>query len=296
MRRPLVAVTLLFGLLLAPSCARRGPREATLDVGDAQIHYVVAGEGHAVVLLHGWALNLHEWDDQIAALSPHYRVIALDRRGYGESTGFADPSADPGDVRAILDTLHIRSAVIVGHSAGADVATRFAAAMPGRVDALVLYGGGEPLGFPVPPDTAGPLGGFDMRQFAREYGVDSLMHFLEGLPMFRPGPDRTPERDARVRAIVAGYAGRDLLEDHPQSGRFPPARLEEMKTWHMPVLFISGTQERARWQMVADSLVKWLPGARKVLISGGGHGVHIDEPARFDAALLAFLREVYRGR
>lgn len=295
MRRLHVAVTLLSGLVLAPACASHAPHDATLDVGDARIHYVLAGTGHAVVLLHGWALNLHEWDDQIADLSPRYRVIALDRRGYGESTGFADPSAEPGDIRAILDTLHIRSAVIVGHSGGADIATRFAAAMPDRVDALVLYGGGEPVGFPVPPDTAGPLAGIDFRQFAREHGVDSLMQFLGSLRMFRPGPDRTPERAARVQAIVAGYTGRDLLEDHPQSGRFPPARLEQMKDFHMPVLFISGEWERARWKLVADSLVSWMPDAREVLIPGGGHGVHIDEPARFNAALLAFLGKVYGG-
>jgi 3-oxoadipate enol-lactonase len=64
----------------------------------------------------------------------------------------------------------------------------------------------------------------------------------------------------------------------------------------MPTLFISGDHERARWQLVADSLVRWMPDARKVLIPGGAHGVHIDEPERFDAALLAFLRAVEPGR
>src|SRR4051812_43599737 len=117
-----------------------------LSMNGARIHYVVSGSGPAVVLIHGWALDLREWTDQIAALTPRYRVIALDRRGFGKSTGIADASADPGDIRALLDTLGIRSAILVGHSAGANIAERFMVAMPERVSALVLYGGSPPQG------------------------------------------------------------------------------------------------------------------------------------------------------
>ena len=292
MKSLMMIASALPGLLLtnAPAAAQSG----ILDVGGARINYVVQGRGPAVVLIHGWALSLREWDDQIAALAPHYRVVAFDRRGYGRSTGFADPSVDPGDLRTLLDTLGIHSAVLVGHSAGADVAIRFAAAMPERVDALVLYGGGEPDDFPVPPPP-GP--GFDMvKQVARQYGLDSMFHLILALPFFQPGPHRSAAIAARFDTIIAGYSGRDILEDHPESGAFPPARCAAMRRWPFPTLFISGEHERARWQLVTDSLVRWMPDARKVIIPGGGHGVHIDEPARFNAALLAFLGEVERGR
>jgi 3-oxoadipate enol-lactonase len=285
MRRLLAAGLLSSGFVVA--CAAPGPREGTIDLGDARIHYVVAGSGPAVVLLHGWALNLREFDDQIVALSPYYWVVALDRRGYGESTGNADPSADPGDVAAVLDTLGIRSAVIVGHSAGADVAIRFAAALPGRVRALVLYGGGEPDGFPVPPPPGPSMDLF--KSIARQYGLDSLWKVVLAIPMFQPGPNRTPAAAARLDTIIGAYSGKDLLEDHPESGRFPPAQFSAMRGWRFPTLFISGENERPRWKMVADSMVRWMPDAREVIVPGGGHGVHLDEPARFDAALLEFL-------
>jgi 3-oxoadipate enol-lactonase len=277
---------------LALDCARPS-QTGTLETSSARIHYVVAGSGDAVVLIHGWALSHREWDDQISALSPHYRVVAYDRRGYGRSTGFADPSADPGDIRELLDTLHIRSAVLVGHSAGAEVAIRFAAAMPERVDALVLYGGGEPDSFPVPPPP-GPS--FAMaKQFARRYGVDSLMRFVLSLPQFQPGPHRSTAIAARLDTIIAGYAGKDLLEDHPESGAFPQPQCDAMRQWRMPTLFISGEQEGPRWQLVSDSLTRWMPHARKVLIPGGGHGVHFDEPQQFNSALLEFLRGTKKG-
>jgi 3-oxoadipate enol-lactonase len=277
----------LMGLGL--SCARPAPQAGTLERNDARIQYVVAGSGPAVVLIHGWALSHREWDDQIAALSPRYEVVAFDRRGYGQSTGFADVSADPGDIRALLDTLHIQSAVLVGHSAGAEVAIRFAAALPERVDALVLYGGGEPDSFPVP--QTGPS--FAMvKQLARRDGVDSVMRFVLSLPQFRPGAHRSTVTAARLDSMLAGYSGKDLLEDHPESGAFPQPRTDAMRRWPLPTLFISGDREGPRWQLVSDSLVRWMPAARKVLIPGGGHGVHFDEPQQFNTALLEFLAEV----
>ena len=282
---------ILIGLSL--NCARPKQQAGTLETSSARIHYVAAGSGPAVVLIHGWALSLREWDDQIAALSPHYRVVAFDRRGYGGSTGFADVSADPGDIRELLDTLHIRSAALVGHSAGAEVAIRFAAAMPERVDALVLYGGGEPDSFPV-PRPPGPS--FAMaKQFARRYGVDSLMRFVTSLPQFLPGSHRPPAIAARLDTMIAGYAGKDLLEDHPESGAFRQPHCNAMRQWRIPTLFISGEREEPRWLQVSDSLVRWMPDARKVLIPGGGHGVHFDEPQQFNTALLGFLRATRRG-
>lgn len=293
MRSFFAVARLSLGLLLvsAPGAAQ----SRTLEVSDARINYVVAGTGQAVVLIHGWALNLREWTDQIAALSPHYRVVAFDRRGCGKSTGFVDVSADPGDLRALLDTLGIRSAVLVGHSAGADVAYRFAAAMPDRVDALVLYGAEAPEAFPIPAPGQRPFAGL-LAPIARQFGLDSVMKMVSSAPRFVPGPHRTAAVAARIDSIIADYTGRDLLEDHPQSGRFPRAQFDVVKQWRFPVLYISGEREPGRWHMVADSLARWLPNARKVVIPGGGHGVHWDEPERFNAALLAFLRDAGREK
>ncbi|HEX6053258.1 MAG TPA: alpha/beta hydrolase [Gemmatimonadaceae bacterium] len=269
-----------------------GAQARTLSVGDARLNYVVAGSGPAVVLIHGWALSLREWHDQIVALAPSHRVIAYDRRGYGGSTGHADPSADPGDIRALLDTLGIRAAVLVGHSAGADVAQRFAAALPDRVVGLVLYGGPPPDGFPgVPPRGADPR-----RAIAKQFGRDSVLRMALALPQFRPGPNRSRSRAARLDSILSEYSGSDLTHDHPPSQAFPPAILDDVRTWRFPVLFVSGEHEAPRWHQVSDSLVRWMPNARKVVIPGGGHGVHFDEPDLFNTALLAFLRDAMPAR
>ncbi len=283
-------------LLVAVASPAADAQDRYLDVNGARIHYTVSGSGPAVVLIHGWALDLREWTDQIAALTPRYRVVAFDRRGFGKSTGDMDVSADPGDVRALLDTLGVRSAILVGHSAGAMVAQRFTAAMPDRVNALVLYGGPPPAGFrdpqaPRPAEDAQARGAI-----ARQYGLDSLLRAVEAQPQFRPGPNRTSAMVSRIDSIVKAYSGRDVLDPHPQSGTFPAASLDQMKSWRFPILFISGEHEARPWQVMSDSIVRWMPNAKKVLIPGGGHGVHFDEPRRFNAALLAFLDGVPRER
>jgi pimeloyl-ACP methyl ester carboxylesterase len=60
----------------------------------------------------------------------------------------------------------------------------------------------------------------------------------------------------------------------------------------MPTLVIHGDHEMPLLQMVADTLVRRIPNARKVVVIGGGHGAHMYEPAQFNNALMAFFREV----
>jgi non-heme chloroperoxidase len=258
-----------------------------MDVGDARIYYETAGRGPAVVFIHGWALNLREWDDQMIALAPRFRVIAFDRRGFGRSTGHPDISADPGDLLALLDTLGIAAAVLVGHSAGTQVAYRFTAAVPNRVAGLVLYGAGTPPeGFPIARPGSRP----DLRAIARLHGLDSVRRAVMAQPGFS-GP-RSPAVAARIDALWAAYSGKDLLEDHPPSGRFPPARFEDVRRWTIPALFLVGDTENPHTRLIADSLASWMPNARSVVIPGGGHGVHFQQPDAFNATLLAFLNQL----
>ena len=89
--------------------------------------------------------------------------------------------------------------------------------------------------------------------------------------------------------MTKSYSGRDLLETHVQSGRFPAASVAAVRSWRFPVLYIGGEWETPLWHRVADSVTAWLPNAKKVVIPGGGHAVHFDEPAAFNSALMEFL-------
>jgi len=267
-----------------------GAQTATVHVGDASINYELQGKGPVVVLIHGWAQDLTIWDDQVAALSPNYRVLRYDRRSYGSSTGHADPTADPDDLRILLDSLKIPSAIVLGLSAGARTALSFAVAFPERLSALILYGSGPPVGFqPMPPEPASNPR-FDI---AKNYGLDSLRKWVEGTG-FHWEPPNNPGYRRRVDRMWSRYDGRDLLDRRPPSGRIAPPRMDDLAKVRVPTLIIVGDHERSLLRLVADTLARRIPNARHVVIPDAGHGIHFAQPERFNAALLDFLTNVSR--
>ena len=115
--------------------------ERRLDMTDATLAFTEAGEGPAVLLLHGWMCNRVFWRRQIPALAQTHRVVAVDFRGHGESSG--DRSAPlleqlADDIRGTIDKLGLAPLVLVGHSMGGMVAQQLAARHGGRLSGLVL--------------------------------------------------------------------------------------------------------------------------------------------------------------
>ena len=103
--------------------------------------YVDTGEGPPVILLHGFPETSFAWRHQIPELSEHYRVIAPDLRGYGETdkpSGGYDKRTMAMDVRELMRALGLSKVALVGHDRGARVATRFAKDHPQAIDRLVV--------------------------------------------------------------------------------------------------------------------------------------------------------------
>jgi len=281
-------LVVLVGLLSAHAALAQ---QRTINVGDVLINYDVSGRtGPAVVFIHGWAHNLSSWDDQVAALNSRYRVVRFDTRGYGKSTGFSDPSADPQDLLTLLEALHIPRAYIVGHSRGGDVALRFAAAYPQRVSGLVLYGA-FPEGFPAPPEIARLFG--SLGDVARKNGLDSVGKIILASPIAWAPPGRNDVIE-RYKRLWASYSGKDLLDPHPESQRVPVPTVAQIKIMKVPTLVIVGDHEAPFIAAAADSLAHWIPGAKKVVIANAGHGAHFAQPASFNSALMDFISDLER--
>jgi uncharacterized Ntn-hydrolase superfamily protein/pimeloyl-ACP methyl ester carboxylesterase len=276
--------------VLGALTALHGPAQSrTVNVGDAVINYEIVGVGDPLVLIHGWAQDLSIWDDQVREFSKHYRVLRYDRRGFGRSTGHADASADPQDLRTLLDSLGIQKAHVLGLSAGSVAALNFAVAFPDRLSALVLYGQMPPPGFTPMPEGPNPVMIFS--EIARRHGLDSVGKVLRAHPLAWMPPDR-PDLQEMLRAQWARYDGRDLLDPRPESGRVPAARMDQLGAIRVPTLVISGDHELPLFRQVGDTLVNRIPGARRAVITNGGHGAHFAQPAQFNVAVLGFLGAV----
>src|SRR5262249_42113318 len=112
-----------------------------VQVDNIQMAYTDAGAGRPVVLIHGYPFNRSLWNEQVAALSESYRVIAPDLRGFGESDSSDGPSTMnrmAQDVAGLLDHLGIPRATICSLSMGGYVTFAFYKQFPARVRALIL--------------------------------------------------------------------------------------------------------------------------------------------------------------
>ena len=278
---------LVVTVLAALSFAATGHAQSrSVIVGDAVINYEITGQGETLVLIHGWAQDLTIWDDQVRAFSPNYRVLRYDRRGYGRSTGYADQTAGPADLRVLLDSLHIQSAMLLGLSSGARTVINFAVAFPDRVKALVVYGLAPIPGFTPAPEGPTPVMVF--REIAQKHGLDSAGKALRAHQLSWT-PSNRPELQELQKAQWARYAGKDLLDPRPESGRVPHAHLDQVASISVPTLVISGDHDLSLFIQVGDTLVRRIKGAQRVMVTNAGHGAHFAQPPQFNAAVLQFL-------
>src|SRR3954470_9773970 len=130
--------------------AGTGLREGYADVGDVELHYVEAGDGPLVVLLHGFPEFWYGWRRQIAPLvQAGFRVVAPDLRGYNLSSGpegFAAYTVDKlaTDIRGLIRELGTESAMLVGHDWGGSIAWTMAMNHPEVVDRLAILNAAHP--------------------------------------------------------------------------------------------------------------------------------------------------------
>ena len=125
----------------AVASGKSAPQSKFADVNGVKLHYLVAGKGDPVVLLHGFAETSHMWRPLIAKLSDKHTVIAPDLRGFGQSSapeGGYTKKAMAQDIHALVKSLKYDRIRLVGHDIGLMVAYAYAAQYPDEVDRIVL--------------------------------------------------------------------------------------------------------------------------------------------------------------
>lgn len=281
----------LAALFLTPLYSQAQHTESVV-LEDVTLRYEIAGEGPAVVLLHGWAHSLETWDFLFPELANEYRVVRYDRRGFSGSSGNPDTSLDPLDLLGLLDSLGIERVVVLGHSQGGNPALRFALEYPERLSGLVLYGSAPPSGFGLRwtgPDRLPPGYG----RVAREQGIPAMLEMFEDHALNDGFVDGT-EGAELARRIVGAYDGRDLLNPTPSAQATPAPDIGRLPEIGVPTLVITGELEMPYLQVIADAMAYAIPGASRIVVPGGGHSVHLQQPERFNGEVRRFLKAVHR--
>ena len=121
--------------------------------GRGMIATSVAGQGRLVVLLHAGMCDRRMWWAQLSGLADRFRVVAYDRRGFGESSLAGEQHTQVRDLDAVLESLDADSAILVASLDGCRVAVEYALAHPDRVDGMVLL---SPCAAALPPTVTQP--------------------------------------------------------------------------------------------------------------------------------------------
>jgi 3-oxoadipate enol-lactonase len=257
-----------------------------LALDGASLSYEATGEGPAVVLVHGFALDRRMWDPQLDELAARFRVVRYDCRGFGASGPFDPgvPYTHAGDLVALLDHLGIGVAVLAGLSFGGQVALQAALLAPDRVRGLVLLDSVLD-GMPWDPQSWAGLKTVDRQ--VRDGGVTAGRQAWLAHPLFAAAREH-PELTAQLTGMVDQYPGQHWLglDPHQASGRPVIDALAEVTA---PTLVVAGEWDVPGFLDMAGVLAARIPGARATRVPGAGHMVNMEQPAIVNDLLVRFI-------
>jgi 3-oxoadipate enol-lactonase len=255
------------------------PADLAFRSAGARLRYRDEGAGQALVLIHGWTLDLEMWDAQVAAWRDTFRLVRLDRRGHGLSSARTSGGDDAADVLALCAHLGLERVALLGMSQGVRAALAVAARAPELVAALILDGPPE-LSHSAPEDDV-PLAHY--RALLRVQGIEALRRTWMRHPLMQL---RTPAAAAhgQLAAMIGRYRGEDLLlSDEPGAAGLSP------QTLGVPTLVLSGEHDLPSRVRAADRLCARLPHGERAVIAGAGHLANLDEPQAYNDRCRAFL-------
>ncbi|MEU9041709.1 MULTISPECIES: alpha/beta fold hydrolase [unclassified Kitasatospora] len=276
------------------------------EVNGIRMHWVSAGAGDPVVLLHGWPQTWYEWRHLIPVLAERHLVIAPDLRGWGETERPADGydvATAAADVRCLLDRLGVGSAHVVGHDWGTPIGYHLAATDRDRVRSFTALEASIP-----------GAGGEELLNFSQSWNPLWFFPFLAtpGLPqqligggaqttfftwiltqMARTTPGSLTEDDIAV--YLKAYGDDDAVRSSCEYYVNTWVSAEQVRDaarvpLDIPVLAVAG--ERSLGQHMIDFVRRLAPDAQGVILSGCGHLVPEERPAELARLVTDFLAGV----
>jgi pimeloyl-ACP methyl ester carboxylesterase len=264
-------------------------------VDDIRTHYLEAGSGFPVVLLHsgeyGACAEL-SWEYNIDALAEHFRVIAPDWLGFGGTDKIYD--FETGSARRVrhlarfLEALDVRAAFFAGSSMGGSVLSRVAAedqpTLP--IEAIVLSAGG---GFVPNNASRGDIVDYDCTPDSMRRILSVLFHD----PSWAADDEYVKRRyDSSIvpgtwEATAAARFRSPLSPPRQAIGQTDQTPYENITC---PALVVAGANDNLREPGYADEIARRIPQAELRIYDECGHLPHIEQAARFNADAVTFLR------
>ena len=271
-------------------------KSMTVQVNGVKLHYLEWGSepSKPMVLLHPAPLNAHIWDRFGPAMAPHFRVIAPDARGFGDSAWSDSYDGDVflEDLHALIRSLDLKRPILCGNSMGGTLAYMYAGMHPEDVERLITVdtGPGEPPS--ATPSSAQP---------ARAAGP----------PPMSPGPfSSTAEAAAAIPPVMGAAFIRAMVDlnlkrtgdgawvwkhDHARVMAAGARAANDPRKWPMwnavrcPTLVLRGERSPALSQQAAERMVAGKANAVLEVVPGASHFIPIEAPVMFESAVRRWL-------
>jgi pimeloyl-ACP methyl ester carboxylesterase len=276
-------------LLAAPSSAGKAGK---ISANGLSFAYVDEGSGAPVVLVHGSVSDYREWSNQMAPLARRYRVIAYSRRYHWPNLPppkDADASVErqTDDLAAIIKTMGIAPAHIVGHSYGGAVALNLTLRHPELVRTLVLA---EPAVSGVlantPENDVVSKESQAIRAEMKDAFASGNAERIVRTYAAHVAPGEFEKAPSDVRQMLVANVTAFQLDF---TWRRPPFTCDDARRIAVPVLILSGDRSPMGLQRIAEEAARCIKGARLVRIPQATHWLQSDHAQAFNDAVLAFL-------
>ena len=263
-----------------------------VNVGNGYLYYEEAGEGIPLILVHGHSLDCRMWDGQFYVFARNYRIIRYDLRGYGKSSPQSEDYqfTHVEDLVALMDSLHIDKAHIVGLSLGGYVGTDMLGWFPERMLSAVLASGNlRKSKGPSQPMTSDEAALRDKEISAlKARGVDAMKkEWFEGL-VASGGTLRDSIREPLWKMINDWDAWQPLHKEVRVTAGMDAFEELKKKKPEVPVLILEGRSENNRFPEHPE-ILDYLPNAKMMVIDDCGHMLNMERPKEFNHILNEFL-------
>lgn len=264
--------------------------QADVERERVKLHYLEAGEGEPLILVHTIGQSLYTWRNLFNRLSNYYRVIAVDLPGHGyssrpETFGYTVEEYAFA-LGAFMDEMGIESAHFVAFSLGCAYVLRFVSDAPERVGRVVLLSPGG-----ITPEMPAPIRMIDNPVFGL---VASFLYSMRTVEKLLHGAvfdltNITPEVVSAYYKTVCDSASRRAIRMSVQYFDDEPV-LASLRTIQAPLLILQGGEDK--WHPAQHSAEIYHAAARNAasaVVRNAGHLMHEEKPERIVAALLEFI-------
>ena len=283
-----IAVAAAVAAIVATAQPRAAAAGKDVTVLGFKLHYLEAGRGAPVVLLHGLGGDGSRWTPNIEPLAKDFHVFALDQIGFGESD---KPLANYHTgmlaefLVGFLKAAGVPKASLVGNSMGAGVALYTAVHYPEMVDRIVLADGGgyrSAAGAAAPSPTPEAL---RRRQLQNSVTRDETREFFRILFHDKSLVTEKMVDDQLTLRLRAAFTITKMQE----AGERGSLSEQEVRAVKAPTLIVWGKYDELANPAGADRLEKAIPGARKVIIDNCGHMPQLERADEFNRLVRDFL-------